>query len=175
MYTAAEYAEMLIIYGGCRRNAREDAREYAIRFPRRLPHPNYNVFLRLVYRARDTGSLFTVRVRRLRTRRRRSRVLKLETSTVKRVHGRMSWAYRVGVSPYTVWRTLKEQGLHPYHIQLVQGLKPEDLLKRVRFCEWLLEKNEEPQFIERLLTTDETTFTRDGIFNARNTHLWPNS
>jgi hypothetical protein len=37
MYTAAEYAEMLIIYGECRRNAREDAREYAIRFPRRLP------------------------------------------------------------------------------------------------------------------------------------------
>jgi hypothetical protein len=55
MYTAAEYAEMLIIYGECRRNAREDAREYAIRFPRRLPHPNYNVFLRLVYRARTLG------------------------------------------------------------------------------------------------------------------------
>jgi hypothetical protein len=48
---------MLIIYGECRRNAREDAREYAIRFPRRLPNPNYNVFLRLVYRARDSGSL----------------------------------------------------------------------------------------------------------------------
>jgi hypothetical protein len=60
MYTAAEYAEMLIIYGECRRNAREDAREYAIRFPRRLPHPNYNVFLRLVYRARDTGSLVPI-------------------------------------------------------------------------------------------------------------------
>jgi hypothetical protein len=82
-------------------------------------------------------------------------------------------AYRVGVSPYTVWRTLKEQGLHPYHIQLVQGLKLEDLPKRVRFCEWLLEKYEEgPQFIERLLTTDEATFTRDGIFNVRNTHIW---
>jgi hypothetical protein len=48
MYTAAEYAEMLIINGECRRNAREYASEYAIRFPRRLPHPNYNVFLRLV-------------------------------------------------------------------------------------------------------------------------------
>jgi hypothetical protein len=57
MYTAAEYAEMLIIYGECRRYASEDAREYAIRFPGRLPHPNYNVFLRLVYCARDTGSL----------------------------------------------------------------------------------------------------------------------
>jgi hypothetical protein len=43
MYTAAEYAEMLIIYGECRRNAREDTREYAVRFPRRLPHPHYNV------------------------------------------------------------------------------------------------------------------------------------
>jgi hypothetical protein len=52
MYTAAEYAEMLIINGECRRNARDDARIYAILFPRRLPYPNYNVFLRLVYRAR---------------------------------------------------------------------------------------------------------------------------
>jgi hypothetical protein len=48
---------MLIIYGECGRNAREDAREYAIRFPQRLPHPNYNVFLWLVNHARDTGSL----------------------------------------------------------------------------------------------------------------------
>jgi hypothetical protein len=37
MYTAAEYAEMLILYGERGRNAREDAREYAIRFPLRLP------------------------------------------------------------------------------------------------------------------------------------------
>jgi hypothetical protein len=51
--TAADNAEMLILYGECGRKAREDAREYAIRFP----HPNYNVFLRLVNRARDIGSL----------------------------------------------------------------------------------------------------------------------
>jgi hypothetical protein len=59
MNAAAEYAVMLILYGECGRNAREDAREYAIRFPQRFPHPNYNVlvFLRLVNRARDTGSL----------------------------------------------------------------------------------------------------------------------
>jgi hypothetical protein len=42
MYTAAEYAEMPIIYG------------------RRLPHPNYKVFLWLVYRARETGSLVPI-------------------------------------------------------------------------------------------------------------------
>jgi hypothetical protein len=57
MNTAAEYAEMLILYGECGRNAREDAREYAIRFP----HPNYKVFLRLGDRARGTGSLVPTR------------------------------------------------------------------------------------------------------------------
>jgi hypothetical protein len=32
MYTAAENAEMLILYGECGCNVREDAREYAIPF-----------------------------------------------------------------------------------------------------------------------------------------------
>jgi hypothetical protein len=59
MYTAAEYAEMLILYGECGSTARKAAREYAIR----LPHPNcnVNVFLRLVSRARDTESFMPTR------------------------------------------------------------------------------------------------------------------
>jgi hypothetical protein len=56
VYNAAENAKMLILYEECGRNAREDAKEYAIRFP----HPNYNVFLRLVNRARDTGAYTSV-------------------------------------------------------------------------------------------------------------------
>jgi hypothetical protein len=32
----------------------------------------------------------------------------------------------MGVSNFTIWRTLHEQGLHPYHFQRVQHLKPED-------------------------------------------------
>ncbi|KAJ3619003.1 hypothetical protein MTP99_005793 [Tenebrio molitor] len=49
MNTAAEYAEMLILYG-----------EYGamhVRMQENMRFPNYNVFLRLVNRARDTGSL----------------------------------------------------------------------------------------------------------------------
>ena len=55
----------------------------------------------------------------------------------------------------------------------MQSLKPEDLPRRVRFCEWLLQKNrEQPDFVQKLLTTDEATFTREGVFNSRNTHIW---
>jgi hypothetical protein len=42
------------------------------------------------------------------------------------------------VSSFTFWRTLHEQGLHPYRLQRFQNLKPEDLPRRIAFCQWLL-------------------------------------
>jgi hypothetical protein len=32
--------------------------------------------------------------------------------------------------------------------------------------------DEEPNFLSIVLTTDEAGFTRDGVFNAHNTHIW---
>jgi hypothetical protein len=79
----------------------------------------------------------------------------------------------MGVSSFTIWRTLHEQGLHPYHIQRVQDLKPEDPPRRIAFCQWRLQKiDEEPNFLSIVLTTDEAEFTRDGVFNSHNTHIW---
>jgi hypothetical protein len=45
-------------------------------------------------------------------------------------------ALRMDVSSFTIWRTLHEQGLHPYHLQRVQ---PEDPPRRIAFCQWLLQ------------------------------------
>jgi hypothetical protein len=82
-------------------------------------------------------------------------------------------ALRMGVSSFTIWRTLHEQGLHPYHLQRVQHLKPEGPPRRIAFCQWLLQKiDEEPNFLSIVLTTDEAGFTRDGVFNSHNTHIW---
>jgi hypothetical protein len=73
----------------------------------------------------------------------------------------------------TIWRTLHEQGLHPYHLQRVQHLKPEDPPRRIAFCQWLLQKiDEEPNFLSIVLTTDKAGCTRDGVFNSHNTHIW---
>jgi hypothetical protein len=81
-------------------------------------------------------------------------------------------ALRMGVSSFTIWRTLHEQGLHPYHLQRVQHLKPEDPPRRIAFCQWLLKKiDEEHNFLSIVLTTDEAGFTRDGVFNSHNTHI----
>jgi hypothetical protein len=48
MFTAAEYYDMLIVYGACGESAYASVEAYAARFPA-------NVFLRLVIRARNTG------------------------------------------------------------------------------------------------------------------------
>ncbi|RZC38176.1 HTH Tnp Tc3 2 domain containing protein, partial [Asbolus verrucosus] len=82
-------------------------------------------------------------------------------------------ANQVGVSRFVVWRTLKEQGLHPYHVQKVQALKPEDFPRRIYFCEWLLANQaENPNFAANILATDEAGFSRNGIHNGHNTHIW---
>jgi len=43
----------------------------------------------------------------------------------------------------------------------------------MEFCRWLLrEYNTDNRFCSRILFTDESLFTREGIFNAHNMHYW---
>ena len=78
-----------------------------------------------------------------------------------------------GVHHSTVWRILHEDWMYPYHLQRVQVLKPEDLPRCVRFCQWCLEQCiQHPQFLWKLLFTDEAKFTQDRIFNFHNMHIW---
>jgi hypothetical protein len=55
----------------------------------------------------------------------------------------------------------------------VQAVTPPDHNARVVFCQWLLAKcNANTQFVANILFTNEAAFTRDGIVNFQNTHLW---
>ena len=77
-----------------------------------------------------------------------------------------------GVHRNTVWRILHEDRLYLYHLQRVQGLKLEDLPRRVRFYQWCLEQCVRHPFLWKLLFTDEAMFTRGGICNFHNLHIW---
>jgi hypothetical protein len=55
----------------------------------------------------------------------------------------------------------------------MQGLCVEDFPRRVQFCQWLLQRClNQPHFVSQVLFTDEASFTRDGFFNCRNSHVW---
>lgn len=76
-------------------------------------------------------------------------------------------------SKSTVHRILKEQQLHPYHLQKVHALLPEDFPRRMEFSNWLLEQQRnDANFIGSVFFTDEAGFSRNGITNSHNMHLW---
>lgn len=65
--------------------------------------------------------------------------------------------------------------MHPYKYKILQSLQPEDYGKRVLFCEFLLAKiHEDPTFLTKIIWTDESKFSREGIVNTRNLHYWAN-
>jgi hypothetical protein len=55
----------------------------------------------------------------------------------------------------------------------VQGLNAEDYPRRVEFARWFLRKEvEQHYFAAKVLFSDEATFTREGIVNMHNLHVW---
>lgn len=83
-------------------------------------------------------------------------------------------ATELQVSHMRIWRILHTNGLYPYHLQRVQALYANDREPRLEFCNWLLDEpgHGMENFAWNVLFSDESQFTRDGINNFHNTHLW---
>lgn len=174
-YTYAEMADMYLCYGRAYGSARRARRIYHETFPnRRIPCDK--TFSRLDQRLRDHGSFSKSTVdsgRResVRTPQLEERILDIITRNPGTSTRRIAAAE--GVSKCTVWNVLHDQMLYPYHVQRVQGLQPTDYHPRRNFFQWFLRMDaENPQFLSRILFTDEAGFTKDGIFNFHNTHVW---
>ncbi|KOC59847.1 hypothetical protein WH47_10761, partial [Habropoda laboriosa] len=55
----------------------------------------------------------------------------------------------------------------------VHTLQPRDYTQRMVYSRWLLgEIARNPSFCRFVLWTDEALFTREGCFNAHNSHMW---
>lgn len=175
-YSNIELVDMMLIYGEVQHNTAAASRLYAERFPDR-PTPSPQTFTRLIIRARETGSLQTHQGRDGGPGRHR-RVLDAEEQILNLADENPSTSTRriarqTGVSNRIVWRTLRENQLYPFHVQRVQALQPQDHPLRVDFCRWFLQQHDEiPNFSSNVLAIDEATFTRDGINNCHNTHVW---
>ena len=164
---------MIFMYGRANGIGERAARLYRERFPNRR-HPNRKTFERLFRRLSETGSIISRYSDQGRPRTLRPDVeerILINVGDNPRISTR-SLAAQHGISHNTVWRLLREQQLHPYHLQRVQGLTPGDYAPRVTFCRWLLQQADNPTFLTKILFTDEATFARNGITNYHNDHLW---
>lgn len=89
-------------------------------------------------------------------------------------------AVQHNVSKNTISRIFQEQLLHPFHVQKVHALSHEDFPARVEFSNWVLEQHTNNRdFISSILYSDEAGFTKNGVINSHNLHVWadenPNS
>lgn len=171
-YTNEEYADIVYVYGLCYGNSSHARQRYHEMYPdRRLP--DRRVFANTFRRLRETGSVVrnferAPRVRRILV---EERILEAVTTDPSISIRRL--ALQFNVSKRKISHVLHGERLHPYHNNPVQDLLPDDYEKRIEFCNWLLERSlDDNEFISRILWTDESQFTRDGITNFHNLHTW---
>jgi hypothetical protein len=124
MYTNVEYADIHFVYGFCDGNAAAAAREYQLRYPDRR-HPERRVFEAVHQRLRETGSF------KLRTHVGRGTRSEQDDDVLDAVNDNPSNSTRrisslKGLSKSAVWGVLRENSLHLFHLQPVQGLQPGD-------------------------------------------------
>lgn len=82
-------------------------------------------------------------------------------------------AAQLNVSHPRIWEILNAEGLHPYHHTPVQELLPQDMPLREAFARYILRSDEDDNlFLRSILWTDEAQFTRDGVNNFHNLHVW---
>lgn len=174
-YSNRELADMVFTYGKANGNGRRAARLYRETYPRRQ-QPQHSMFATVFRRLSETGSFreagnYEGRTRDVRTPDLEEHVINAVEDD-RRVSTRML-ARQYSVSQTTVWNILHDNCYYPYHLQRVQGLLVTDFPHREQFCQWFLQQAiTYPGFTSSILFTDEATFTRSGIFNFHNSHLW---
>jgi len=175
-YSNEEYYDMLMALGECQGQYYTAARRYAELYPNRARHPRASVILGAAQRLFETGSVLpkkndTGRHRDTRNWRNVETVLRAVKQEPETSIRNIAREHQLSYS--TVQRILQEEKLHAYHYTCVQHLREEDYPQRKRFCEDFLRRvDEDPEFPSRVIFSDESLFTREGIFNSHNMHVW---
>lgn len=168
-FSNAEYADIIFVYGFCNGNGRAAVREYRRRFPgRRCPY--HKTFANVFLFAGEHGHFPTDNNIDQPIRhpvQEEEDILNLVEDNPKTSTRKI--ATRLGIPQKRVNVTLQKEGLHPFHVQEVQRLEPGDYANRLLFCQWL---SRHQRSLYRILWTDEAQFTRDGVNNSRNSHVW---
>jgi hypothetical protein len=153
---------MILTFARCGNNACEAVRLYREQFPQ--SHPDHKTILKLIAGSRETGQMQPVRrevggaPRNVRTVEHEEAILNVfeedGTRSIRTVSCEM------GLSKSSVQTVLVNNRRHPYHYTRVQHLLPEDYPIRREFRLWLINQNDAPHFLSRILFSDESLFCR---------------
>lgn len=169
-FSQQEKIDMYNLYVRNYRNATVTARIYGELYPERI-QPDPSTFRRLWNRVNQYGTFQNRRVRN-----------EIETvgevNVLAQIHinpevSQRKLGVECNLSKSGVQRILKKHKLHDFKFKPAQTLHVGDELRRLNFCRWFRNKlGEDPEFFNKILWSDETSFTNAGMFNRRNKHYY---
>ncbi|KYQ53505.1 hypothetical protein ALC60_00031, partial [Trachymyrmex zeteki] len=136
-----ELANMLLIYGECHKNERMATVLYANHFPDKQ-RPSHALFGQLYRRICQYGTLHAPK--RPRNKRKRDEIIidQVRDAVLANPHTSTRCIARDLNTDHTkVHRIIKNNlGCHPFKRHTTQKLFPQDLPRRERFCDWILDQ-----------------------------------
>lgn len=181
VFSNAEYYDMILCVGASNGSYHGARQLYRQRFVDGRPLaeqrtlPSYGCFRQMCLRLHSTGSFHGASNEGRPSTRERSN---LEMQILEHFEENPSTSTRraaaeLQVNHMAVWRTLNNDGQHPYHFRRTQELLPSDFTQRLTYCQWLVQQIEHNvHFTSNVLWSDEATFTRSGVANLHNEHVW---
>ena len=169
VFTHAECADMIFVYGFCNGNTLAVCREYSLRFPN-LRVPDSRVFASVYNKLRETGALPSSHIASEPANEQNEDEVEsiLQSVECSPTTSTQRISTHMGVPHTKVWRTLYQHGLYPFHLQMVQCLEGDEA-RQLDLCRWVIANR---RLIPFILFTDEASFTHDGINNTHNSHRW---
>lgn len=175
-FTNEDYFNLFVIYVESEKVITRAVRIFRERFPNR-PRPTFDTVSRMINNLKNEGSFTMITKRNSRpvTEDEENQIMVLAYFAAHPTASINDCQRNVGLGRSTIWKILHNHKYKPYSIMLVQHLKEVDFEKRVLFCEsMLLRIQEEPDFLQRMIWSDEAKFTKNGIYNKHNSHYWSN-
>lgn len=168
--TVQEKIEMVLVYGEARRNLVNAVNLYTERFPNRIR--SHTSFYRTIKQFTTDGSVQPRKRTRQATVTGENNEIAVLAAVADNPHvSTREIARDFGLSQSSVWKILKRNKYHPYHVSLHQDLHGVDFYDRVTFCQWAREQiQQNPNFCRYVLFSDESSFTNHGTVNRHNMH-----
>lgn len=149
---------------------------FSINYPDR-PVPCAKTILNIFNKFKQDGCVLTYHHKRNKTKHVLSDEMKLNILCYveeRPIGSLQDVARHFGISYTSVHKTLKEFKYRPYKISNHQQLFEEDKLKRTDFCEIMFDMiNQNEQILNKIIFTDEATFTLNNEVNSQNFRFVP--
>ena len=161
-------------YGDRVRSFEEVANLFNDEFPDRTPIPK-SIVQRTVKRFEENGNVKDkVRTGRPKSATNDTKSLETLQMFIENPHASVRQVGQaIDVSHASIERILDAHKFYPYKIHLVQELSEDDFDRRMEFCDIMMRKFDENQnFFNRIVFSDEATFMLHGELNRHNCRYW---